>query len=141
MTSKEGDKVTIHYTAKAKDGQVIESTHGKEPSTLQVGSGKAMQGLDEALLGVEKGERKTVTIPPNKGFGERKEELIQEVPRNIVKEDVKGAEGKMLELKLKDGSQRLATIKEVKEDKIVLDFNHPLAGETLTLDIEVLDIK
>jgi FKBP-type peptidyl-prolyl cis-trans isomerase 2 len=141
MPSKEGDKVTIHYTAKAKDGQVIESTNGKKPSILQVGSGQAMQGLDEALLGVEKGERKTVMIPPDKAFGEKKEELIQEVPRNIIKEDVKGAEGKILELRLKDGSQRLATIQEVKEDKIVLDFNHPLAGETLTLDIEVLNIK
>jgi peptidylprolyl isomerase len=139
MPSEIGDKVTIHYTAKLKDGQVIETTNGKEPSTFQVGSQK-IQGLNEALLGVEKGERKTVAVPPSKGFGEKKEELIREIPRNIIKEDVKGTEGKILELKLKDGGRRLATIQEVKEETIVLDLNNPLAGKTLTFDIEVVDI-
>jgi peptidylprolyl isomerase len=141
MPSKVGDKVTIHYTAKAKDGQVIESTKGKEPATFQVGTQDSLQGLNEALLGVEKGERKTVAIPPNKAFGEKKEGLTEEVPRSIIEEDVKGADGEIVELRSKDGVRRLATIQEVKEDTIVLDLNHPLAGETLTLDIEVLDIK
>jgi len=71
MPSEVGDQVTIHYTAKLKDGQVIETTNGKEPSTFQVGSQK-IQGLNEILLGVEKGERKTVMIPPDKAFGEKK---------------------------------------------------------------------
>ncbi len=140
MPSEVGDQVTIHYTVKVMNGQVLESTKGKEPATIQVGSQK-IQGLNEILLGVEKGERKTVMIPPNKAFGEKKEELVHEIPRNIIKEDVKSAEGKILELKLKDRGQRLATIQEVKEDTIVVDLNNPLAGKTLTLDIEVLDIK
>jgi peptidylprolyl isomerase len=139
MPSKVGDQVTIHYTVKVKDGQVLESTKGKEPAIIQVGSQK-IQGLNEILLGVEKGERKTVMIPPNKAFGEKKEELVRKIPRNIIKEDVKGAEGKILELKLNDGGQRLATIQEVKEDTIVVDLNNPLAGKTLTFDIEVVDI-
>jgi peptidylprolyl isomerase len=139
MASEIGDKVAIHYTAKLKDGQVIETTNGKDPTTIQVGSQK-IQGLNEALLGVEKGERKTVMIPPSKGFGEKKEELIREIPRDIISEDLKGTEGKILELKLKDGGHRLATIQEVNEDTIVLDLNNPLAGKTLTFDIEVVDI-
>jgi peptidylprolyl isomerase len=139
MASEIGDKVAIHYTAKLKDGQVIETTNGKDPTTIQVGSQK-IQGLNEALLGVEKGERKTVMIPPSKGFGEKKEELIREIPRDIISEDLKGTEGNILELKLKDGGHRLATIQEVNEDTIVLDLNNPLAGKTLTFDIEVVDI-
>lgn len=97
--------------------------------------------MNKALLGLKKGDKKTITIPPDQAFGERKEDLLREAPKTIIKNDLKGTEGEIVELSSKDGQRYLATIQEVKKDTIVLDLNHPLAGETLTFEIEVVDIK
>ena len=141
MPSKNGDKITIHFTVKTEDGRIVESSNGKEPQTFQVDDRNLLPGLNKALLGLKKGEKKTITIPPNEGFGEKKGALLREAPKTIIKGDVKGCEGEVVELSSKDGERYLATIQEVKKDTIVLDLNHPLAGETLTFDIQVVDIK
>ena len=141
MPSKKGDKITIHFTVKTEDGQVVESSDGKDPQTFQVGDRNLLPGLNKSLLGLKKGEKKTITIPPNEGFGQKKEDLVREAPKTIIKGDVKGTEGEVVELSSKDGERYLATIQEVKKDTIVLDLNHPLAGETLTFEIQVVDIK
>ncbi|WP_455369925.1 FKBP-type peptidyl-prolyl cis-trans isomerase [[Eubacterium] cellulosolvens] len=141
MSSKNGDKITIHFTVKTEDGQIVESSNENEPQTFQVGDRNLLPGLNKALLGLKKGDKKTITIPPNQGFGERKEDLLREASKTIIKGDVKGTEGEVVELSSKDGERYLATIQEVKKDTIVLDLNHPLAGETLTFEIQVVDIK
>jgi peptidylprolyl isomerase len=126
---------------KTEDGQIVESSNGQDPQTFQVGDSRLLPGLNKALLGLKKGEKKTITIPPNEGFGQRKEDLVRETPKTIIKGDVKGTEGELVELCSKDGERYLATIQEVKKDTIILDLNHPLAGETLTFEIQVIDIN
>lgn len=140
MAIKVGDEVKFHYTVKLEDGGVVETTRGGEPLSFTVGSERLLPGLEEAILGLKKGDRKEVTIPPEKGFGKRREELLKEVPRSMFKEGAELSRGAWIELRPIAGPPRLAVIHEVKEDTVVLDFNHPLAGRTLTFDIEIVDV-
>lgn len=140
MAIKIGDEVKFHYTVKLEDGEVVETTRGGEPLSFTVGSERLLPGLEEAILGLKKGDRREVTIPPEKGFGERREELLKEVPKSMFKEGAELLKGAWIELRPAAGPPRLAVIHEVKEDTVVLDFNHPLAGRTLTFDIEIVDV-
>jgi FKBP-type peptidyl-prolyl cis-trans isomerase 2 len=141
VPTKKGDKITIHFTVKTDDGQIVESSNENEPQTFQIGDHNLLPGLNKALLGLKKGDKKTITIPPDEAFGERKEDLLREAPKTIIKGDVKGTEGEIVELNSKEGKHYLATIQEVKKDTIILDLNHPLAGETLTFEIQVVDTE
>ncbi len=134
-----GDRVKIHYTAKLKNGEVVDSTRGREPVSLKIGSEALLPALQESLIGLAKGEKKKITLPPDKGFGERRADLVQELPKSTFGGKMEVSPGDLVELKFKDGSQRLATVDEVKEDSVLFDLNHPLAGETLVYDIEVID--
>lgn len=134
-----GDEVAVHYIAKLDTGEVIESTRDGEPPLFRIGSQELLPSLEEAMIGLEKGDRKEVTIPPNKGFGEWREELLQEVPKSIF-EKTPPKLGSLVELRSRDGRRILATVHEVEEDSVVLDLNHPLAGQTLIFEIEIMDI-
>lgn len=134
-----GDRVRIHYTAKLENGEVVESTRGREPVSFMIGSEALLPALQESLIGLAKGDRKKITLPPSKGFGERTVELVQELPKSSFEGKVEASAGDLVELKLRDGTQLLAWVDEVKEDSVTLDLNHPLAGETLVYDIEVVD--
>ncbi len=134
-----GDRVKIHYTAKLENGEVVESTRGREPVSFKIGSEALLPALQESLIGLAKGDRKKITLPPKNGFGERTAELVQELPKSSFEGKVDASAGDLVELKLRDGTQRLAVVNEVKEDSVILDLNHPLAGETLVYDIEVVD--
>jgi len=142
MSVNIGDKIKIHYTAKSENGDLIENTSDNKPLIVEIGSKKLIPGLEEALIGLKKGDKRKITIPSNKGFGERKEDLLQEIPKSRFEEErINASEGNVIELKYDNGNRQLVTIHEVKEDTIVLDLNHPLAGETLTFDVEVVDIS
>ncbi len=141
MPIKIGDEVRIHYTAKLENGEIIETTRDKGPLSVKIGSKKLIVGLDDALIGLEKGDKKEVTISPNKGFGERKENFLQEIPKEQFGERTEVSPGEVVELRYEDGKRRLVTIHEEREDSIVLDLNHPLAGETLTFEVEVIEIS
>jgi peptidylprolyl isomerase len=134
-----GDLVRIHYTAKLENGDVVESTYGGEPVKIKIGAGTPLPALEESLKGLTKGDKKTVTLPPSKGFGERTMELVKEFPKSSFEGEVKASPGDMVQLKLSDGTQHIAKVNEVKQDSVVFDLNHPLAGETLVFEIEVVD--
>ena len=139
MPIEVGDRVRIHYTAKLENGEVVESTRDREPLSFKIGSEALLPALQESLIGLAKGDKKKITVPPEKGFGERTAELVQELPRSSFEGKMDASAGDLVELKLRDGTQRLAVVDNVKEDTVVLDLNHPLAGETLVYDIEVVD--
>ena len=139
MPIEVGDRVKIHYTAKLENGEVVESTRDREPLSFKIGSEALLPALQESLIGLAKGDKKKITVPPEKGFGERTAELVQELPRSSFEGKMDASAGDLVELKLRDGTQRLAVVDNVKEDTVVLDLNHPLAGETLVYDIEVVD--
>ncbi len=141
MSISKGDEVKIHYIAKLKNGEIVETTRGKEPFSAKIGSKNLILGLEEALIGLKKGDKKKITVPPNKGFGERKENLLQEIPKSQIEEGKKVSVDEVIELRYEDGNRQFVTINEVKEDSIVLDLNHPLSGEVLIFDVEVIDIS
>ncbi len=138
MIISDKDKVTLHYRVKLEHGEIIESSRGREPVSFTIGSKQLLQGLEKELIGLKKRDKKEIKVPPDKRFGERRDELLQEAPKTIFKE--KPSPQTLITLRSKDGSESLATVHDVKENAVFLDFNHPLAGHNATYDIKVIDI-
>jgi len=140
MSIKIGDEVAIHFTAKLENGKMAETTRSKKPQSYEIGSGRLLPGLEEALIGLKKGDRKKVKVPPEKGFGTRRKGLLEEVPKSIFKQGAKLSKGMLVELRSRDGSKSLATIRSVKKNSVLVDLNHPYAGRTLSFDVEVVGV-
>jgi peptidylprolyl isomerase len=133
-------KVKIHYTGRLPDGTVFDSSRDKEPLTVPLGQKRVIPGLEEALEGMAAGETKEVTIPPGKAYGPYRDELVTDVARSKFSEGLELREGQRLQLKNPDGIVTTARVKKLGEETVTLDANHPLAGETLVFDIEVIEI-
>ena len=142
MAIKKGDKVKIDYTGTFDDGTVFDASekHGK-PLEVEVGSGQIILGFDKALEGMEKGEEKEITIPPEEAYGHNNQELIKKIPRKQIPMDQEPKPGMMLALKTPEGKQFPATITDVNDTEITIDLNHPLAGKTLHFKIKVVEIS
>jgi peptidylprolyl isomerase/FKBP-type peptidyl-prolyl cis-trans isomerase SlpA len=140
MTAKEGDQVKVHYTGKLPDGSVFDSSREREPLDFQLGSGQMIPGFEKGVIGMNQGDTTTIEVSPEDGFGERNPEAIFEVSRQQLPEDLHPQQGQTLEVKAQNGQRANVVVQEVKLDSIVLDANHPLAGETLIFDIELLSI-
>jgi FKBP-type peptidyl-prolyl cis-trans isomerase 2 len=139
MAIENGNVVKIHYEAKIGN-RIIDSSLEKKPLEFKVGQGDVIKGLDEAVIGLKSGEKKTVTIPPEKAYGKRREGLTQKMPRNKFR--AKGLEkGNIIRYKTDKGAVRYATIAEIKGDNIIFDLNHPLAGQKITFDLEILEVQ
>ena len=138
---KEGDVVKVHYTGKLTNGEQFDSSTGRAPLEFTVGSGQMIKGFDDAMPGMSVGEKKTINISPEEGYGEKNEEAIIEFPRQHVPADMPLEVGMQLELRSEDGMPIPVTIADVKDDIIILDGNHSLAGKELVFDIELVEIK
>jgi peptidylprolyl isomerase len=134
--AKSGDTVKIHYTGKLNDGTQFDSSQGREPLEFTLGSGQVIPGFDKAVDGMKVGESKQVNIAPEDAYGPRHEQMIQEVPRTALPEDLQPEEGMGLEAQGQDGQRLSLTVTAVSEESITVDGNHPLAGETLNFDID-----
>jgi len=134
---KSGDTIAVDYTGKHENGKVFDSSQGKAPLTFTVGSGMLIKGFDTAVIGMKKGESKSVIIPPEQGYGLRNEEAFVDVPRKHFPEDIPLAEGLLLELQDPEGRPVPARVAEINGDSVKMDINHFLAGETLTFDITI----
>ncbi|MEO6490253.1 MAG: peptidylprolyl isomerase [Ferruginibacter sp.] len=137
---KEGDVVKVHYTGKLKSGEQFDSSVGREPLEFTVGAGQMIKGFDAALPGMTTGDKKTINIPAEEGYGERSEDAIIEFPKENVPADMKLEEGMGLTLSDQQGNPVPVIVKQVKEDVVVLDANHFLAGQELVFDIELVEI-
>ncbi|HEU4684645.1 MAG TPA: peptidylprolyl isomerase [Nitrospira sp.] len=138
-TVKDGAQVSLEYTLKL-DGSVLESNVGKEPMTYRQGAHEIVPGLEQSLEGLSKGDKKHVVVKPAEGYGEVDPNAVQEVKKSLIPEAAWKV-GTQLEAKSPDGQSSFPRVKEVKQDTIVLDFNHPLAGKTLVFDVTVLDVR
>ena len=138
---KKGDVVKVHYTGKLTNGEQFDSSKGREPLEFIVGAGQMIKGFDKAMPGMSVGEKKTVNISPEEGYGEKVEEAIIEFPRENVPADMPLEIGMTLELRSESGQPIPVTIEDIREDVIVLDANHSLAGKELVFDIELVEIK
>jgi len=142
MKAKEGSKVKIEYEGKLDDGTVFDSSekHGK-PLEFEIGKGMVIKGFEEAIIGMEKGQEKEVTIKPEEGYGEHNDQLIKKVPREQLPKEQEPIKGMMLLLSSPDGRQFPVKIEEVTDKEITLDLNHPLAGKTLHFKIKLVEIS
>jgi peptidylprolyl isomerase len=138
--AKKGDKVKVHYTGRLLDGTQFDSSAGRAPLEFVVGAGQMIRGFDTGVEGMAIGEKKTLQISPNEGYGERSEENIIEFPKTNVPPDMKLEPGMQLTLRDQAGNPVPVTVAELKEEIIVLDANHFLAGKDLVFDIELVEI-
>ena len=138
--AKTGDTVKVHYTGKLEDGSVFDTSVGSEPLEFTVGDGQIISGFEQAVIGMQVGESKTVTIPVDQAYGPRRDDMVLEVNRDELPEGLKPEIGMQLQMNQGDGSLLIVTVTEVSETTIKLDANHPLAGQALTFDIELIEI-
>ena len=138
--AKSGDTVRIHYTGTLDDGTQFDSSDGRDPLEFALGGGQVIPGFDSAVDGMAVGESKSVTIPPDEAYGQRHEQLAQQVPRTTLPEDMEPAVGMQLQTQSPDGQVMNLVVKEVADDTITVDANHPLAGQALTFAIELVEI-
>jgi FKBP-type peptidyl-prolyl cis-trans isomerase 2 len=137
---KNGDTVRVHYTGKLTTGELFDSSEGREPLEFEVGAGMMIKGFDVAVVGMALGDKKTVNIVPEEAYGERNDQMIIDFPRSNFPDDMTPEIGMQLMMNNNAGQQFPVTIVDVREDVVVLDANHQLAGKELVFDIEIVGI-
>ncbi len=136
---KEGDTVRVHYIGRLEDGSEFDSSTDREPLEITIGESDVIAGFEHAVIGMTVGERKTITVPPDQGYGPRRDEMVQEIDRSTIPEGLELKLGAALEA---SGEETMLTLTVVKigEKTVTLDANHPLAGKDLTYEIELVAI-
>jgi len=140
MEIKESTVAGIHYTLKDQNGQQLDSSEGKDPLFYLHGVGQLVPGMEEALTGKKVGEKFNIVVPPPKGYGEPRPELVQQIPTSQFG-GVENVEAGMQFQAQTDGGPVMVTVTEVKDETATVDANHPLAGITLHFDVEVVDVR
>lgn len=139
-TVKSGDAVKVHYTGKFDDGDVFDSSEGSDPLAFTVGAGQVIPGFDQALIGMQVGETKSIVIPPDQAYGERMNELVQTLDRAQFRlEGIEPELGLAIEMRTPQGNIPLV-ITDLTETTVTLDANHPLAGEELHFALTLVEI-
>lgn len=139
MAVKDGDTVRVHYTGTLSDGSQFDSSEGRDPLEFQVGEGQVIPGFDAAVRDIEVGGSATVTIAACDAYGERTEEAMQTFPMDFFGGQVPEV-GWAVELADENGQRVPATVAQVTDETVVLDFNHPLAGNDLTFEITLVEV-
>ncbi|MVA97062.1 peptidylprolyl isomerase [Nitratireductor sp. CAU 1489] len=137
---KSGDVVRIHYTGKLTDGTEFDSSDGREPLEFEVGSGQIIPGLDNHVTGMSVGDKSTVTIPAEEAYGPRDQNQVQALPRTQIPDTIELSVGTRLQASTPDGQPVGLTVVELTDDTVTVDANHPLAGQDLVFDVEVVEI-
>ncbi len=138
--AKYGDTVQVHYTGKLQDGTVFDSSVIREPLQFTLGQGQVISGFEQAVVGMNPGESKTANIPADQAYGERREEMLLPVDRSEFPEHITPEVGQQLQVSQPDGQSVVVTVADVSDETVVLDANHPLAGQDLSFDIELVNI-
>ena len=138
---KDGDTVKVHYTGTLKDGSVFDTSAEREPLEFKLGEGQLIPGFEKAVIGMEEGDSTKIDIPVEEAYGEAREDLIINVPKDQLPEDVEPEVGMQLQVNQPDGQPVPVRIAEITDDELKLDANHPLAGKDLSFEIEVVEIK
>jgi len=136
-----GTKITLHFALRLLDGEVIDSNFERDPATFVVGDGNLLPGFEKAIFGLQEGERKTLIIKPEDGFGQRNPNNIQEIARNQFGADLELSEGLMLSFADAQKTELPGVVKRFNDDVVVVDFNHPLAGRDIYFEVAILQIE
>ncbi len=140
LQAKVGDTVTVHYTGKLQDGTVFDSSDGREPLAFQLGAGQVIPGFEQAIVGMSVGDSLTQNIPCAQAYGPRSDEMAFKVDRQQVPPEVPLQLGLQLQLQDPAGNPVPVMVVELTDEYVVLDANHPLAGEDLTFEIELVNL-
>lgn len=138
--AKSGDTVHIHYTGRLDDGTVFDTSEGRDPLTFQLGNGQVIPGFDAAIQGMAVGEKKTASIPSDKAYGPRLEQLTFSAPRENLPPGYDPEVGEQMRLETRDGRQMDVVVVHADEKIVKMDANHPLAGKDLVFDIELVKV-
>lgn len=138
---KENDTVCVHYTGKLTNGEVFDSSMEREPLEIQLGQGLLIPGFEKGLIDMQVDDKKTITIPKEEAYGEVQKELFQEVGKAELPENIKPEVGMGLVARGEDGNERQLRVSEVRDESIIIDANHPLAGQDLIFELELVSIK
>ncbi len=138
---KSGDTVRVHYHGKLNDGTTFDSSEGRDPLEFEVGSGSVIAGFDNGVTGMKVGDKKTINIPVDEAYGQVQDDLLMEFPLDRFPAEMKPEVGMELNMSNGAGQNFPVVITEVLDNSVVLDANHPLAGEDLTFDLELVEIK
>lgn len=138
--AKAGDNVKVHYTGKLTDGTVFDSSEGRDPLEFEIGAGMMIKGFDAAVEGMEVGEKITKEIVADEAYGQARQDLVFDVPKSNLPEDLKPEVGQQLAMTQPDGQQVPVTVAKVEDEKVIIDANHQLAGKDLVFDIELVEI-
>lgn len=137
---KNGDKIKVHYHGKLTNGETFDTSAGREPLEFEVGSGMVIPGFDEGVTGMSVGEKKTINIPFAEAYGPKNPEMVIEMPKDRFPKDMEIEVGMPLGMSDQNGQQFQVTVVEIKEEVVMLDANHPLAGQDLIFDLELVEI-
>lgn len=138
--AKQGDTVKVHYTGKLNDGTVFDSSADRDPLEFTVGQGQLIPGFEQAVIGMAPGETKTEKIPADQAYGSRREDMVVQVERQQIPENIPLEVGQRLQIQQAPGRIIPVVVTEVSDSKVTLDANPPLAGQDLIFDIELVDI-
>jgi peptidylprolyl isomerase len=137
---KTGDKIKVHYHGRLNNGETFDKSEGREPLEFEVGSGMVIKGFDDGVMGMAVGEKKTITIPFQHAYGPKNPDMIVDMPMDRFPKDMEIEVGMPLSMSDGQGQQFQVVIAEIKEASVVLDANHPLAGQDLIFDLELVEI-
>jgi len=138
--AENGNTVSIHYTGRLDDGNVFDSSRERDPLKFELGSGQVIPGFEDAVLGMEVGEEVTTKIPAAEAYGPRRDDLLIEVPKTQLPEEMEPEVGDVLEANA-GGQVTRVVVAEIEDDTVTVDGNHPLAGRDLTFDIELVAVE
>jgi peptidylprolyl isomerase len=141
QTVQIGDTISVNYIGKLESGEVFDTSEGKQPLTFTVGSGQLIKGFDNAVIGMTTGDKKSVNLSPEDGYGARRDDLIINIAKDNVPEDMQLNIGMAVQLTDQSGNPIPATVTEIGDETVTLDVNHPLAGKVLVFDIEIVRIE
>lgn len=139
--AKSGDRVIVHYSGSLEDGTIFSSTYEEdEPFEFTLGEENVLASFQNAVIGMNEGETKTISVPPEDGYGEHKTEFVLKMEKDQAPPELELEVGKKLQVRLNDGTTRVVTVLAITEDSVILDANDPLAGKTLKFEIELVQI-
>jgi len=139
--AKTGNHVRVNYTGKLDDGTVFASTTNEEPIEFTLGENEVLSAIEDAVEGMEPGETKTVRIAAEAAFGLRREDLVQEIPKASLPDDMDIKVGQQLWVDELGEEPIALSVVDISDATVTIDANHPLAGEDLTFDLEVVDVS
>ncbi|MVT11610.1 FKBP-type peptidyl-prolyl cis-trans isomerase [Chitinophaga tropicalis] len=138
---KNGDTVRVHYHGRLTNGTTFDSSEGREPLEFKVGAGMVIKGFDNGVMDMKVGDKKTVNIPVEEAYGPKDAKLLMEFPKDRIPTDLNPQLGMDLQMSNPEGQIFQVKVAAIGPDSITLDANHPLAGEALVFDIELVEIK